>query len=140
MIHPYLIAFLAVSCYASLAIFNKKTMADIPSFSYIAITMLILSLIGFCASLIYEKDFSSTNISPKNWLLMVGLSSVNFGGFALLLNALGKMPVVEYQIIAVTTPIVGGFLALLFLSETLTIRYFIGLIFIGFGLYIALKK
>jgi len=140
MIHPYIIAFLAVSCYASLAIFNKKVMPDIPSFSYIALTMMILSFLGFCASLLYEKDFSFTGISTKNWILMVSLGVVNFVGFALLLNALAKMPVVEYQIIAVLTPIVGGFLAFLFLSEALTVRYFIGLIFIAIGLYISLKK
>lgn len=140
MIHPYIIAFLAISCYASLAIINKKVISDIPSFSYIGITMLLLSFLGFCASFIYEKGFSFTGISVKNWTLMIGLAVINFVGFALLLNAITKIPVVEYQIIAVMTPVVGGLLAFLFLSEALTMRYLIGLIFIAIGLYISLKK
>lgn len=113
---------------------------DIPPFSYIAITMLLLSGIGFVASFFFEKDFSFSSISEKNWSLIISLSTINFIGFALLLNAISKIPVVEYQIIAVMTPIVGGLLALIFLSEALTVRYFIGLVFIAIGLYISLKK
>lgn len=140
MIHPYIIAFLAISCYASLTVINKKMIGDIPPFSYIAITMLLLSGIGFVASFFFEKDFSFSSISEKNWSLIISLSTINFIGFALLLNAISKIPVVEYQIIAVMTPIVGGLLALIFLSEALTVRYFIGLVFIAIGLYISLKK
>lgn len=65
---------------------------------------------------------------------------INFIGFSLMLYVIGKIPVVEYQIIAVIMPIITEFLAFLVLSEALSARYFIGLIFIAIGLIISLKK
>lgn len=74
------------------------------------------------------------------WSLIILFSVINFIGFSLMLYVIGKIPVVEYQIIAVIMPIITEFLAFLVLSEALSARYFIGLIFIAIGLIISLKK
>ena len=138
--NPYFAAFAAITGYAALIVIAKKVQLDIPSFSFIAITMALLTLFSAIVAFIYEKDFSITNLSQANWIWLISFSLINLVAFSLLLFAISKIPVVEYQIIAVITPIIGGSLGYLILSEALTARYFIGLIFIAIGLYISLKK
>lgn len=135
----YLIALIAISCYATLSVIAKKVLSDIPPFTFITITMIFLAIFSGISALFFEKNSIFSALST-HWLWIIGFSLINFIGFALYLYAITKMPVVEYQIIAVITPVIGGGLAYLILSEALTTRYFIGLVFIAIGLYISLKK
>ena len=138
--NPYIIAFIAIICYASLGVIAKKVQIDIPPFTFITITMIGLMGLSAIVAFIYERNFSISTITPMTWLWLIAFATVNFVGFILYLNAIGKMPIVEYQIIAVITPIIGGILGYLILAEALTMRYFIGIIFMAVGLYISLKK
>ena len=138
---PYVIAFIAISCYASLTILAKKVMPDIPSFSFIAITMFILAGLATAAALIYEqKDFFISTLSLKNWGWIIGFSMINFAGFALYLYAIKFMPVAHYQTIGLAIPLVGGLLAFGLLGEVLTLRFFVGFFIAAFGVFIAVKK
>lgn len=136
----YGIAVLAICGYASLGVLAKRSSFDVPPFAFIGITMVFLASFAILASVITEKHFSITALTPQAWAWMIGFALVNFAAFTLYLYAIGKMPVVEYQMIAVITPLIGGVLAYLILSEALSMRYFIGLFITALGLYIALKK
>ncbi|MEM7618813.1 MAG: EamA family transporter, partial [Pseudomonadota bacterium] len=81
-----------------------------------------------------------SGISMPTFSFLSLFALVNFIAFAVMLFAISKIPIVEYQLIALLTPIFGGVLAYFILSEGLSIKYLIGLVFIGVGLYIALKK
>lgn len=138
---PYLIAFIAISCYASLTVLSKKVMPDIPSFSFIAITMFILAGLATAAALMYEhKDFSPTTLSLKSWGWIIGFSLINFAGFGLYLYAIKFMPIAHYQTIGLALPLVGGLLAFVLLEEVLTLRFFAGFLIAAFGIFIAVKK
>jgi len=102
--------------------------------------MAFLTVIAGGASYFFEKNFTLSIINTPTWFTLASFAAINFTGFAVMLFAISKIPVVEYQIIAVITPIIGGILAYFILSEGLSLKYFIGLAFIGIGLYIALKK
>ncbi len=42
--------------------------------------------------------------------------------------------------LGITAPVLSAFLAYLILSEALTIRHLIGILFMGVGLYLSLNK
>ncbi|MAZ76919.1 MAG: hypothetical protein CMH31_06435 [Micavibrio sp.] len=136
----YGIAFIAICGYASLGVLAKRSSLDVPPFAFIGVTMVFLAGFAITASLLTEKTFSISSLTGQSWIWMIGFAVINFIAFSLYLNAIGKMPVVEYQIIAVITPIIGGILGYLILSEALSPRYFIGIAITALGLYIALKK
>jgi len=135
----FLVSLLAVSCYATLPVIAKKINVDIPSFAFIAITMALLSGLSLLASLFYERTFKFWEISASGWLWLGLFSFINFCGFALFLWAISKIPIAEYQLIFLLTPIISGCLAFLILGEAFHIRYLIALAFISAGLFIALK-
>lgn len=136
----YGIAVIAVFFYAILAVIAKKLMADMPPFAFIAVSMAFLSIMAAGVSYFSEKSFSYLHITADNLLWLSLFAIFNLIGFGLLLTAISKIPVVEYQIIAILTPVFTGVIAYYALSEALSPKYFVGLIFIGIGLYIALKK
>ena len=127
----YVAAVTAIFGYALLPVLAKKLQADIPSFAFIAITMAFLTLFSTIASFIHEKEFSLSGISMPTFSFLNLCALVNFLAFAVMLFAISKIPIVEYQLIALLTPIFGGILAYFILSEGLSIKYFVGLIFIG---------
>jgi len=139
-ITTYAIALLAICGYASLGVLAKKSSFDVPPFAFIGITMIFLAGFAITASLLTEKSFQIGSLQPQAWIWIIGFALINFIAFALYLYALGKMPVVEYQLIAVITPLIGGILAYFILNEALSARYFIGLLITTLGLYIALNK
>ena len=139
-IFPYIIAFMAMSGYATLTVIAKKIQADIPSFFFIAITMAVLSVLSLMIALLYEKDFNVGQLSGENWLWLLGFSLLNLVSFVLLLFAIKYIPVAEYQLILLMSPIVGGGISYLILQEAFKMQYLYGLVFIAVGLFIALRN
>jgi len=140
MIYTYLLGLGAVLSYALLPILAKKINLDVPPLTFIAITMALLTGLSAIAAKLFEKEFFITSISTVNWLWLTAFAMINLIAFSLMLSTLTKMPVIEYQIMGVLIPVIGGLFAYFILAETLTARYFIGLIVMSVGLYIALKK
>jgi len=137
----YLLACVAIFCYATLPVIAKKMQADIPSFTFISITMFILMVLSGIAAFFYEREsFQISSLTTANWGLLVLIGVINFIGFSMFLFAITKIPVVEYQIMLTSMPIISGILAYFILSEGLSVKYFIGLAVIAIGLFIALKK
>ena len=136
----YMIGFIAVSCYASLTVLNKMMQKNIPPFTYIAITMLLLSVFSAVIAVLYEKSVNLSEIIQQHGLLLIGFSIINLIGFALLLFAITKISVFEYQLIGLLTPLIGGIFAYLILQETITIKHMFGFLIAACGCYIALKK
>jgi len=136
----YLTGLVAITGYSLLTVLAKKVQTDIPSFAFITVTMVFLTLFSGIASLFYEKNFSFASISMATLGQLALFAFINFVAFAVMLFTIAKIPVVEYQLIAMLMPIISGVLAYYILSEGLSAKYFIGLIFIAIGLYIALKK
>lgn len=138
----YLVGLAAVSFYALLSPLGKKLMQidGLPSFALIAITMGTLSLMALIASLCFEKNFHFKSLTGTQ-LSWIGLFSViNFIAFSLYLFVLRHIPVFEYQLLAMATPILAGILAYVLLKEPLYARYFIGLPIMAAGFLIAVKK
>lgn len=131
---------LAIALYASLGVMAKRVFADIPGFSFIAITMFILATLSGVAAFLYNKDFQVSSLTPSTWAWVVLFAVTNFIAFSMYLWVLARMPVAEYQIMAVITPLIGGFLAFLILQEPLSWRYVVGLAIAAIGITIALKK
>jgi len=121
----YLSSLFAITCYASLTVIAKKLQGDIPPFAFIGLTMTFLTLMAGAASFLFEKNFTLSSINTSAWFTLFGFAAINLAGFAIMLFAISKIPIVEYQIIAVITPIIGGLLAYFILSEGLSAKYFI---------------
>lgn len=137
---PYLTAFVAISCYAMLSPIAKKMQLDVPPLAFIAITMFFLCLFSAALSFITERNFSIQSISGVTWGWLGLFAFTNLMAFFFYLSALKQMPVAEYQLIFLISPIVGGMLAYFMLGEEFKTQYLIGLPIIGLGLYIALMK
>lgn len=136
----YGIAALAISCYAVLPVISKKMQISLPPFTFIAITMAILALFAFFASLIYERSFHIQSLRPSQMALLLLFGAVNFVGFVLFLKAISGIPVSHYQLIGIIGPVVTAFLALVFLGEAVNARFFLALPIILLGLYIAIAR
>ena len=138
---PYLIAVSAICCYASLSVIAKKMIPEIPSYTFIGVSMAILSILSFVAGYFFEqKNFSFSSLSYKSWIWIAAFSLINFIGFVLYLMAIKDMPVAHYQTIALISPLIGGLIAFFILQESLSIKFFVGFFIAAIGIYITLKK
>ncbi len=135
---PYLIGFAAMSCYAALSSIAKKTLPEIPSLTFVAVTSGLLSLVATCCAFFFDKGFSLTSLKMNTWGGLFVFSAVNFVGFALYMTTIKRIPVAEYQMIYIFSPIIAAFFALLLLGEPFKMRYLAGLAVMGLGLFIAL--
>ena len=136
---PYFISFFAVVCYAALTPLAKKLQLDIPPFAFIGIASAILCALAVLISLCFEKNFSVLKLSPGTWMSFTIFALVNLAGYAFYLTAISKVPATQYQLIYLVSPIVTAFLAYVLLHEAFKLQYLYGLIFIGAGLFTALR-
>jgi len=139
-ISPYLLAFFAMACYALLQVLAKKLQFDTPPLAFIAVTMAFLCVFAAIASFYIEKDFSIQKMDQKMWIGLIVFSVVNFIAFTAYLVVITKIPVTEYQLIGLATPVVGAIFAYWMLGEEFKFQYLVGLVFIAIGLFIALRK
>ena len=136
----YVMAFFAMACYALMPVVLKKLQLDVPPLRLISITMAGLCALALAASLILEKDYSFAKVTPKMWTGMMMFSVLNLIGFGVMLLVIAKIPIVEYQLVGLATPVVGALFAYWMLGEEFKLQYLVGLFFIGIGLFVALRR
>jgi drug/metabolite transporter (DMT)-like permease len=137
-IMPYFIAVAAICFYASLSPMAKKIGFNLPPFSLIAISSFIHLCIAGSIAFAKERHVVLAGFDKIEWHWLLIFSITNLIGYVLYLLALSKIPVAQYQMFTLLTPIVGGLLAVLLLKEPFHARYFIALAFMGIGIAIAI--
>ena len=134
-----LAGFLAVFSYAVLKIMDRKGMVDgIPPFLFIAVSMTVLAGLAAIGHVLTVKG-PIFALTTQQWGMLVVYGFLNLIGFTLVLVALKSMPVTEYQIIGITTPICVAFLAAIFLKEPILIKHMVGAVIVGLGIFIAIR-
>ncbi len=132
--------FVTPALYGLNGVLLKRGSMTIPPFAAISISMTVLLFLSVICSLTFEKGFS-LNIQEHRGslvaLLFVGF--VNTAAFWCLLRAYSYVPVWQYQMFALTTPVFSAIFAYLIIGEALSWRLLVGLVFIGIGLVFALK-
>ncbi|MBI5456443.1 EamA family transporter [Candidatus Kaiserbacteria bacterium] len=137
----YGIAIAAVCSYALLHVLAKKAQLSVPPFTFMATTMFVLAALAFVASLLYEKPFQMESWKNSDIVLVVAFGAVNFVAFALYLKAISGIPLSHYQlIVAALGPVAAAALAYIFLSEYVSVRFFIAIPIILAGLYLAISN
>ncbi len=136
----YLTAFVAIVCYASLPPLAKKFGIDLPPFTFIFITMLFLAGLSFVASRLIEPEFQLAAIPPKTLMSLGFFAIINMIGFSCYVISIRRLPIVEYQLLELIGPLVGGGIAYLLLKEAVSWRHLVGFIFVATGLIIATRK
>lgn len=137
----YILAFVAMILYASLAPIAKKISLEnnIPPLLFITITMTILTIWAGILSYMYEKPQISI-ISWWQWKLLILFWVINLTGFVIYLTSIKFIPVSHYTIIWVMTPIVAGIISYFILWEKLNLNFLIWCIFVSLWIYIAISK
>jgi len=135
---PYLIAALAIACYATLGPIAKKVGLHLPPFSFIACSSAITCLCGATLGFMFEREKVVAAMNDINWGWLVAFSLINMAGYVFYLLALRKIPVAQYEMFGILMPIIGGFFAVYLLKEPFHARYFLALVFMATGLWIAI--
>jgi drug/metabolite transporter (DMT)-like permease len=136
---PYIIVFCAASCYAMLGPIAKKVGADLPPFSFIAIGSSFMMICGSMVAFTFEREKVVAEFHNINWGWLILFASMNFIAYVGYLAAITKIPVAQYQMFNVMSPVVGGIFAYFLLKEQFEPRYLLALAFIAIGLFIAIK-
>jgi drug/metabolite transporter (DMT)-like permease len=138
----YIIAFLAMTSYASLGAMAKKISAEgISGYQLIFLNSILLGVFGLIAILLTDRDFAVyKNLQASTWGWIILWAGMNFLGFVLYLYAIQRIPVTEYQIMYLASPIIAAILAFVILSEPFQLKHLIGGIIVAVGVYIAIRK
>lgn len=137
----YGIAVAAVILYSVQPVLAKKIQFVVPPFAFMAMTMAVLAVLAFIASLIFERQFRLGQVQPTYVALVVLFGVVNFFSFWLFLKALSGIPAAHYQIIGgVLAPILGALFAAAIIGEAISVRFLIAIPFAFVTLYIALLR
>lgn len=134
----YIIALFAISGFALLAPLAKKLGDTIPPFAFMSMTMFFLFIFSGVLAFIFEREKFSFSLEKNHWISLLLFSLVNLTAFASALWVISRIPIAQYQIIGVLTPVAGGLFAIFLLKEPFHIRYLISLAIITVGLYVAL--
>ena len=136
----YVLAALAICMYAFLQVLSKKFLVSgIPPHAFMMISTVILVFCAFLSTNYIDKDFTFKSIKYNDWILLGIFGIMNFLAFSIYLYALKEIPVVEWQLLNITTPILGALLAYFIMNESIHMRHIIGFAFVSVGLFIALK-
>jgi drug/metabolite transporter (DMT)-like permease len=114
-----------------------KSQISVPPFTFIGIAMGTVSLLAFATSFALAEGRAPT-VTSLAWLVAYGV--VNFIGFVLYLRVIGGMPIMQYQLVSIVGPVIGGAIAFALLGEPVAPRFISALPFLGLGLYLALSK
>ena len=136
-----LIVLLSVVCYSLMPVLVKKANQQIPAFTAITISMLILFTSSLVLSLIFEpgKIIKSVEEHKNLVLVLIGMGLLNTLGFWLAIQGYKFMPLWQQSLFGLFIPIFAGVFAYFILGETLSIRLFLGLLIMGLGLFIAIR-
>lgn len=137
----YLYGLTGVLFYSVLAPMTRKmALAEVPPFSFIAVTMFFLCLYAAIASVLFEPQFSLSSIGWNKLLYLAVFGFLNFIGFFFYVKSVSVIPAVHYQLLMLLTPVFGSAFAYLLLKEALDARMIVGFFVMCAGLLIALSR
>lgn len=118
----------------------KRGARQIPPFAAMSISMIVLLVLSILCAVQFERSHWETIRSDRGGVVMLVLAgAVNIAAFGCLLRAYSYVPVWQYQMFYLLTPIFSAIFAYLIIGEPLSARMFLGLMFVGAGLFIALR-
>lgn len=136
----YLIVLLSVILSASLNPLIKKANRDIPIFTVMAISMLVLSLFSVLLSLIVEKSYQLRFTShPQSLMLLIVAGVINVVALWLIILGFKYMPLWQQSLFSLLIPLFTAIFSYVLLQEPFGYRLIVGLLIMGFGLFIAIK-
>ncbi|MDE2025121.1 MAG: DMT family transporter [Patescibacteria group bacterium] len=134
------IILMATTAYAVLFPLFKKGSEKIQPFTAMAISMFVLFFVSLVLSIIFENGLQLKFANVKVGILFLVLAgAINVIAFWLELIGLKIVPVGEYTMFSLLTPIIAGVAAFFLLGEPLQAKLFIGLTVMAVGLFIAIK-
>jgi len=136
---PYMIAFFAVSAYAMLGPIAKKVSVNLPPFTFITISSVILAITAGSLAYFFEQLKFAEAFQDIRWEWLVVFSFLNLVAYVGYLWAITKVPVAQYEMFGTLMPIIGGLFAVYLLKEPFHARYIASMAFIGIGIYIAAR-
>lgn len=118
----------------------KRASASIPPFAAMTISMAILFLLSCVCTLSLEKNYTwDVRQHPGSFIAIILVGFVNTAAFFCLLSAYKYVTVWQYQMFALLTPIFSAIFSYWIIGEPITWKLFVGLSFVGVGLFIALR-
>ncbi len=135
---PYVVAFFALSAYALLGPIAKKVGTDVPPFTFIAASSLILMLSAGAIAFVFERQKVIPMFQDLQWSWVALFSLINLIAYVGYLWAINRIPVAQYEMFGVVMPVVGGLFAVALLKEPFHTRYIVALALMTVGLYIAI--
>jgi len=135
-----IIVYLMQICYGVLAPLNKKNTQSFPPFTVMAVSMFALFILAVVCCLIFEKSWQLDFVKNRQGLiLLLFTGTVNFVGFTLLLSAYKYFPVWQIVVLMMSQPLITSVIAFLILREPLTWKFFLSLLFMAIGNFIATR-
>lgn len=131
----------ATIAYALLSPLLKKANQSMPPFTVMTISMFALFTVSLILSLTFEKVINLDYISAhKNTVLMLlGVGLINALSFWLIILAFKYMPIWQLTMFNLLAPVLAGIFAYFILGETMSLKLFLGLAIMSFGLFIAIR-
>ncbi len=130
---------LSIFFYAPITPLVKKISQSFPPFTIMTISMLVLFLCSLVLSIAFENFLNLKFLSDKNAmknLILIGI--INTVAFYLAVKSLKYLPVWQQTMFSVLTPVLASIFAYFILAEKISLKMFLGLAVMAFGLLIAL--
>lgn len=136
-----LIITVSTALYALISPLLKKANSDaVPPFTVMAISMFVLFVCSFLASVLFEDGLHmKASVLKGNISYLIFAGVINFIGFWLAILGFKYMPLWQQSLFALLTPVFTGIFAYLILGEKLSINLFIGLFIMSIGLFVAVR-
>jgi drug/metabolite transporter (DMT)-like permease len=133
------ISFVLISTvlYALMGPILKKGNQEIPPFTIMAITTLLLSIFSVIMSLIFEHPFSLHIQYSKIFPSLIFYSLINVVGFWLLIQGYKYMPLGKQSLFGLLSPVFVSIFAYFILGEKLDPKILLSLLIMGFGLFVS---
>ncbi len=137
----YVVALMAMTCYAVLTPISKKLTQDgLTGYYIILINSIMLGILSLIAIIATGNNFDSIKkMSFSTWMFASALGVINFIGFALYIWAVARIPATEYQIMFLASPLIVAVVSYFLLTEPMQLKHLIGGIVVAIGVYITVK-
>lgn len=116
---------------------KKANNDSIPPFTVMAISMFVLFLCSFFASIFFENGLHIKGDilkSNSGYLILAGV--INFIAFWFAILGFKYMPLWQQTLFSLMMPVFTAIFAYFLLGEKLSLNFFLGLLIMGIGLFI----